>query len=385
MTDPMPRDTSDGLRILHIVRQYLPSVGGMEYFIRDLAAEQIAMGHHPRVLTLNRILTGDKPKLPAEETIDGVPVRRIGYVGKRRYFLPFLTPGHLRDADILHVHATDPLFDLVSVMARRTGTPAVVTTHGGFFHTTAFAGIKKVYFQLITRRTCRGYGRLFAISEQDEGYFQGIHPHIVRLPNGIKPIGDFTASGRDMLYIGRLASHKGVEHVIRALAAMPSTPADDASSHGAPPPHFHVVGPEWDVSPADLQALAVDCGVADRVHLHGFVDDAALQALAARCGLFVSGSQYEGFGMSMVEAMAVGLVPVVHANASFQELVGKAGVGKAIDFTDAAAAGSALADVLSGITADQRAQARAFADNYSWRKVAERCQEQYQELLAERR
>ena len=364
------------LRILHIVRQYLPAVGGMESFVRDLAAEQRAMGHAPAVLTLNRQFTLGNRRLPSGDTIDGVPVRRIGYVGRRRYFLPFLGPGRLRRFDILHVHATDPFFDLVALLRFAAGVPAVATTHGGFFHTPAYGNIKKLYFRHITRRTCRSYGALFANSEQDEGYFRGLHPNVIRLANGIRPIGGFTAEGRDLLYIGRLASHKNVEGLIRAVAAL----TGDAVAC-----RLHIVGQEWDVSLDSLARLADELGVADRVRLHGYLDAAALARLAAGCGLFVSGSTYEGFGMSMIEAMGVGLVPVVHPNPSFAELVTEAGGGRTSDFTDPAAAAAAIAGTLAGIGPDDRRRARSFADRFSWHTAAARCVAEYRRLLAARR
>ena len=360
------------LTILHVVRQYLPAVGGMEAFVRDLAAEQRGMGHAPAVLTLNRQFTQNNRRLPAREVIDGVPVRRIGYVGRRRYFLPFLGPGALRQADILHVHATDPLFDLIAVLRHVARRPAVATTHGGFFHTPAYAGIKKVYFRQITRRTCRAYGALFANSAQDEGYFAGLHPNVIRVPNGVRPIGDFTARGRDLLCIGRLASHKNVDGVIRAVAALTGEAAACA---------LHIVGQEWDVSPDSLARLAAELGVADRVHLHGYLDDAGLARLAAGCGVFVSASSYEGFGMSMVEAMGVGLVPVVHPNPSFVELLDEAGVGRCVDFGDPAVAAAAIMETLATLGPEQRGQARAFADRFSWREAAARCVAEYHRLL----
>ena len=364
------------LRILHIVRQYLPAVGGMESFVRDLAAEQRAMGHAPAVLTLNRQFNLGNRRLPANETIDGVPVRRIGYVGRRRYFLPFLGPMSLRRADILHVHATDPFFDLVALLRFAARVPAVATTHGGFFHTPAYGGIKRLYFRHITRRTCRSYGALFANSEQDEGYFNGLHPNVIRLPNGVRPIGDITAEGRDLLYIGRLASHKNVDGVIRAVAALTGEAAAS---------RLHIVGQEWDVRPDSLARLAGELGIADRVVLHGYLDDAALALLAAGCGLFVSGSTYEGFGMSMIEAMGVGLVPVVHPNPSFAELVGEAGVGRCADFADPPAAAAAIAEALARLGPGDRGRVRAFAERFSWRTAAARCVAEYRCLLAERR
>jgi N-acetylgalactosamine-N,N'-diacetylbacillosaminyl-diphospho-undecaprenol 4-alpha-N-acetylgalactosaminyltransferase len=62
---------------------------------------------------------------------------------------------------------------------------------------------------------------------------------------------------------------------------------------------------------AELSARATALGVADRVHLPGFV--ANPHAVLARAAFYVSASNSEGFPNSLVEAMAIGL-PVVATN-----------------------------------------------------------------------
>ena len=43
------------MKILHVVRQYEPAVGGLESYVRAMAQHQKALGHEIVVLTLNRI------------------------------------------------------------------------------------------------------------------------------------------------------------------------------------------------------------------------------------------------------------------------------------------------------------------------------------------
>ena len=74
-----------GARVLHVVRQFAPGVGGLEGFVRDLAWHQRESGIDACVVTLNRIFHRDQSRLPAMEVIDGIPVRRIGYVGSFKY------------------------------------------------------------------------------------------------------------------------------------------------------------------------------------------------------------------------------------------------------------------------------------------------------------
>ncbi|MGY0564654.1 MAG: hypothetical protein ACW7DQ_14375, partial [Paraglaciecola chathamensis] len=76
------------MRILHIVRQYSPAVGGLEGFVKSLVAEQRQQGLDVEVLTLNRVFHTDA-LLPDYEIIDDVPVTRIGFKGSYKYPLAF--------------------------------------------------------------------------------------------------------------------------------------------------------------------------------------------------------------------------------------------------------------------------------------------------------
>jgi glycosyltransferase involved in cell wall biosynthesis len=61
---------------------------------------------------------------------------------------------------------------------------------------------------------------------------------------------------------------------------------------------------------SDLRARIAALGLVQRVHLHGELDDADLQAMYLRADAFVLPSYYEGYGMALAEALASGL-PVI--------------------------------------------------------------------------
>lgn len=94
-----------------------------------------------------------------------------------------------------------------------------------------------------------------------------------------------------MLFLGRLVPHKHVEQAIDILASR-------AMSH--PDLELHVVGGGyWE----DEIAKHADArGVADRVHLHGFVEESVKHELLARAWVVVMPSHKEGWGLTIVEA-----------------------------------------------------------------------------------
>jgi exopolysaccharide biosynthesis WecB/TagA/CpsF family protein len=365
LTDP------SGLKVLHVVRQYAPAIGGLESYVQNMVRHQKALGYRCEVLTLNKVFHGDGKSLPEREEIEGVPVRRVKFFGFRRFFIPAVSPLYFRRFDIVHVHNTDVFYDYGALVAMLTKTPFFATTHGGFFHTADFSPIKKIYFNTITRFSSFFYKTIFAISRNDFDTFRPLNKNIVLQPNAIEPLGDFISTGNDFLYIGRLAGHKNVGRAIEVFSRL-------KKRHGVPG-RFHVVGPEWDVTIDSLKSIADREEVAEDVVFHGAASPAHMRNVAQSCGFFISGSTFEGFGMSMLEAMSVGLIPLVQPNKSFEELVGQSGVGLLTDFAQPGTAAAAIAAYLPTVGMLQRTQAQQFSRTFSWKALVDSADRHYRD------
>ena len=75
--------------------------------------------------------------------------------------------------------------------------------------------------------------------------------------------------------------------------------------------------------------------------------------------------------MSMLEAMAVGLIPYVQPNESFRELVSASGVGACVDFSSPGQAATDIAEGIRAVSAGDRQKGREFALQFSWETLAE--------------
>ena len=359
------------LRILHVVRQFHPGVGGLESYVRNMADQQRKLGHECAILTLNKIFHGEKGALASHEVVDGLPVYRVPFLGRRRFFLPVVSLSFLRRHDVIHVHNTDGFFDTISLMSGKVGKPIFATTHGGFFHTKTLSAFKKIYFRFITSRLGKNYRAIFAISQNDYDTFKSVNDNLMLKPNAIVPAGDFIAAGDDFVYLGRLAKHKNVEAVIRTFALLKTRHAKAGK--------LHIIGPEWDVRQSDLSSLAKSSGAGDDVVFHGFIAPGRMKEVLRGCGWFVSASSFEGFGMSMLEAMSVGLIPFVQPNESFLELIEAGKVGSAIDFSSPGQAATLISEQMNDISMEDRQKARDFALQFSWEKLADDTVKAYRE------
>ena len=90
------------------------------------------------------------------------------FVGHRKAFLPALDRSWLKTFDIIHVHATDQIVDLLALMSLAGLPPIMLTTHGLFFHTDDLKRIKQAYLRTISRFTLSRIREIFAVSANDQ-------------------------------------------------------------------------------------------------------------------------------------------------------------------------------------------------------------------------
>jgi glycosyltransferase involved in cell wall biosynthesis len=114
---------------------------------------------------------------------------------------------------------------------------------------------------------------------------------------------------------------------------------------------------------AALTSQAAALGIADRVQLMPWLDDAEFQRCFTGARLVVFPSDFEGYGLPAVEAMRLGLPVVVSADEALAEVTGGLAtvVGDLRPEPLAAAIQAALAT-----TPERLAEARAFIEPVTW-------------------
>src|SRR6478609_2357717 len=182
------------MNIVHVVRQFYPAVGGLEGVALELASAQVVAGHRVRVVTLNRLFETNHV-LPEHDVVRGAEVVRISYFGSLRYPIAPAVIKFIRDADIVHVHAIDFFFDYLAWTKPLHRKKLVVSTHGGFFHTSYAARLKRLYFLTITRMSLAWYNAVVAVSVNDRELFERIRKRgFICIENGVNTSKYFNAS-----------------------------------------------------------------------------------------------------------------------------------------------------------------------------------------------
>lgn len=108
---------------------------------------------------------------------------------------------------------------------------------------------------------------------------------------------EFEARANRVVIVSRLVPEKRIGDSLRIFAVAA------AKVSGT---ELHVFGDGGERTA--LEHLADELGIASRVHFHGYQAEAAREFVTARASLFTS--QAEGFGLTILEAMAHGAVPI---------------------------------------------------------------------------
>ena len=370
------------VNVVHVIRQYYPSVGGMEDVVRNIAACQLSKGGQTAsIVTLDRLFRNSDQRLERQDVVADVPVTRLPYRGSSRYPLCPSVLQAVREADVVHVHGVDFFFDYLALTRLAHRRPLVVSTHGGFFHTEFASRLKDIWFNTITRMSSRAYDKVVATSENDGRRFREIIPdsRLEVIENGVntEKYADQASQelNRTLIYFGRWSSNKGLLEALDLLQVL-----RERDSRW----RLIVAGREYDFSIETLnQEIRRRQLIEGAVTLEASPSDERLGELMGQAAWFLCLSRHEGFGLAAIEAMSAGLTPVLSDIPPFRKLTDASEVGLSGEAGDP----RALADRLrrlhdEGPEAYQNRRSRAitFARGYSWPQIADRYIQLYESL-----
>jgi glycosyltransferase involved in cell wall biosynthesis len=148
------------------------------------------------------------------------------------------------------------------------------------------------------------------------------------------------------------------------------------------PHHLVIAGRADKAAASDLRSLIGSRGLADRVHLAGFLDLRQLASCLARATLQVHPSLSEGFCLAALEGMHAGLPIIATDVPGIRDVIGDTGVRIASPHDHVALATAILRWISNPEEAREHAgRGRARADRYTWERAAQRTLEVYRECL----
>jgi len=368
------------MKIAHVTVSFFPDVGGLATFVRELARHQQKRdGVTVKVLHCDR---RNRTWLPQRYSHAGIEAVSLPSVSVRRVYLPLGLSRELEECDIVHLH--DPFFlgATIGSMLSAGHRPVCLSTHGGFFHTPGYAPFKRLYAKTGVRLMLKRAAAAFACSKSDYETFSTLTRDVILIENGVElsKFGDQPGRGEAnrLIYYGRLAQNKNVGALIDAFQLL---------AKKRPAARLDLVGEDvtgvWQSKDERERATLASLGLT----YHGPVRDEQLAPLVHRSRFFVSASLYEGFGLSVVEAMAAGKIPIVNKIPAMSAFIEHGVNGYLIDFSDPRDASEEIATVMSLAEArheELSSNAVRTAGKYGWDAKAGIFLDHYEQALHRR-
>jgi len=190
--------------------------------------------------------------------------------------------------------------------------------------------------------------------------------------------------GPTLLFVGTVMPRKGVVDLVRAARRVAGTVGVAGGTDG----FDLVVAGEDELDGAytsEVRETARSAGVADALSMPGFVPAADLPALYAAADVFVMPSLEEGFGMTVVEALAAGTPVVGTRVGAIDEIVDDGVHGAVVDPNDPAGLADAIERVLDEVanSDDVIVESQKRAQQYSWQSVGRQCEAVYRRVVDE--
>jgi glycosyltransferase involved in cell wall biosynthesis len=357
-----------------------PEMGGAEVIIHEIYRRLVAKGH--RVT----FLTGAWPGGPDRETIDGMPVIRAGstynfnWVVPRMWRrlraqgfdvivedlnkIPFFMPWIQRDVPVL---ANVPhLFGTTVFREASLPIGLYVYLHERFIP----ACYRRSRFQVLSNTT------------RDDLIGRGISPeriHVIRCGIDHETYSPPVREGTPepvILYLGRLKKYKGIELAIDALPSV---------LESVPNACYWIVGEGDFRGPLERKIAAM--GLQDRVRLLGYKDGEEKLQILRQTRVLVYTSPKEGWGLSVIEANAMGIPAVASDAPGLRESVRDGETGYLVPHGDIPALARRLSELLSDATTWGRmGQAGIrWAAEFNWDRMAGETEDLLQRVVREGR
>jgi glycosyltransferase involved in cell wall biosynthesis len=388
------------MKILQLCIRFPPAPGGAENHVLSISKELMKRNYEINVFSSD--LYTEVPFVRIEDpepVVEGVPVRRFrSYTlgGDMHYvFVPSMMSPVLKvKTDIIHTHSYGYFQTNAGALARKIkGTPLVLTPH---FHPSwsMWGGprrkqLRKVYDRVFAKTALEAADMIICHTRNEYSLLSGfsIPEERVRIiPAGIDfaqfetiPSPElfrdhFGITGRIVLYSGRLASNKGLSHLIDAAPMLLSEYPDTT---------FILVG-EDEGERRSLEAKVAKLDITDNVLFTGYIGDEYLfRSAFSACDVFVLPSEYEAFGLVLLEAMACEKPCVATRVGGMPDVVENNQTGILVDYGYP----EQLAEAISALMGDEskrrnmgKAGRQRVRNHFTWSKVVDQLEEVYRNI-----
>ena len=309
------------MHIIQVAPRFPPAVGGVEEHVYRISLELFKRGHRVTVITSNE---ADGKIYPVQdEVMQGIHIYRFPLfmpkLFREFWFMPeILRKLPLLRGNVVHVHGYRCLSSCIAVyLSKLNNVPTVLTPHGVYPPRYFINALLKSTFDCtLGRFLLKISDRIIALSEHNRRLLLQIGADadkIALVPNGVnieeyahlrrsKKIREQSSDdGPVLLYAGRIDWNKRLEKIVEAMPLILKE---------FPSAKFVIVGPDYAGYANELLDLAKKLAVEHALVITGEVSRDKLLEFYSTADVFLLPSSYEGFGLSLLEAMS-SKIPVI--------------------------------------------------------------------------
>jgi len=382
------------LKVAHVLLRF-DAPGGVETNVREVTRRLRAAGEDVEVFASDLYDEGSwERRSDYAPVVEGVPVHRFPV---RKRLLPGLTMPMMvglidalseSGADVIHAHSHRYGHVLeAAAVADRLRIPLVVSTHyhpAGPREPTWKRGLLRVQDVVFGMTAYRVARALVVQTDQEAALVREFAPgkKLRTIPPGIDlkawstPETD-RPEGLDLpeeyfLFVGRVAPNKGLPTLLDALARL------EASARRP----LVLMGRDWGER-IRLEARARELGIADRVRFLGHVESlSAYRGVIRGARALVLVSEWEAFGLVLLEAMVAGTPVVATAVGGVPDVLDGGRAGRLVPYGDPVALAGALRSVVEDEPETRRLRAAASerVRGFDWSVTVDRHRALYREV-----
>ena len=384
------------MKILQGCVRYPPAPGGAETVVKAYSEGLRDLGHDVEVITTDLYTETPfvKKEMPSE--VNGINVtRHKAYTvsGEAHYVLaPGMVQSFLsKKADIIHTHSYGYFQNHAGwIRERFLSTPWVITPH---FHPSwsMWGGAKRktlreFYDTVIGKGTMESADLITCVSKHERDMLVseiGISEDNIKIIyNGInwndwqilpdknifrKQYPDI--SDKFVLFAGRLATNKGLSDLISAMDLVNQKSVD-----------LVITGADMGLG-KQLEKEALEKGV--RMHRLGHIDDETYRSVLAAAEMLVLPSEYEAFGIVLLEAAAAETAVIGTNVGGIPEAMSPGKNGLIVEYNDVDNLSKYIATLLDDakLCKEMGKAGRVWAKNFSWDSILKELEKEYRSII----
>jgi glycosyltransferase involved in cell wall biosynthesis len=367
-------------RILHVIPALAARYGGPSIAAVGMCRALTRAGVETLIVTTDADGPG-RLNVPIGQVTDtsGIPTiyfrRRGSDAYKWAQGLSAWLTGHVREFDLVHVHAVFSHASMAAGQAAQAaGVPFVVRPLGTLdpWSVARHGWRKRALFGIGLRRTLEAASAMHYTTRAEQQLAESAQPWLPRgvvVPLGVDD-GLFEAgecpdpSQPYVLAMSRLDPKKGTDLLIRAFNSVCVRPSGARW-------RLVIAGDGQEGYVNQLKALASAGPGAPRVVFPGWVDGPRREWWLRHASIFTLPSAQENFGIALGEAMACGVPVVVTPGVNLAAEIAAAGAGWAVERSVEALAAALHTAVTDGAERARRGlAARKLAEQFRWAAVA---------------